>query len=99
MFKRGENPNHPARGSRIRTDPIRRRKDVRSIKVFLRGLQQLRNLALFTLGINSALRPEDLRNILVGQVRGFSQTKGSKSARRSQENTAGSCSTLKPIRP
>lgn len=61
--------NHPKPGAKIKTKPIRRREDVRAIKQLLAG--QPRNLALFVLGINSALRPEDLRNITVGQVRGL----------------------------
>jgi integrase len=67
MFRRGENPNHPPKGARIKTQPIRRREDVKAIKRLL--ADRLRDRALFTLGINSALRPEDLRNITVGQVR------------------------------
>jgi integrase len=67
MFKRGENPNHPKKGSAIKVDPIRRQEDVKAIKSLLQGSP--RDLAIFTLGINSALRPSDLLRITVGQVK------------------------------
>jgi integrase len=69
LFVHTQAQNHPRRGAKIKTQPIRRREDVRAIKQILIG--QRRNLAMFTLGINSALRPEDLRNITIGQVRGL----------------------------
>jgi integrase len=64
-----QSQNHPRLGAKIKTQPIRRREDVKAIKQLL--ADQARNYALFVLGINSALRPEDLRNIRVGQVRGL----------------------------
>jgi integrase len=69
LFVHTQAQNHPRRGAKIKTQAIRRREDVRAIKQLLTG--QRRNLALFVLGINSALRPEDLRNITVGHVRGL----------------------------
>lgn len=61
------NLNHPKKGSVIRVDPIRAMKDIKSIRKLLAG--QSRNLALFTLGINTNLRASDILAIKAGQVR------------------------------
>lgn len=61
------NPNHPRRGDSIRVDPIRSEKDIRTIKKLL--ADKPRDLAIFTLGINTNLRASDLTRITVGQVR------------------------------
>ncbi len=63
----GENRNHPAKGEAIRVDPIREEKDIRNIKKLLSD--KPRDLAIFTLGINTNLRASDLLKITVGQVR------------------------------
>lgn len=63
------NPNHPRKGCSIRVGPIQRQDDVRAIKRMLAG--RPRDLALFTLGINSALRASDLLALKVGQVQGL----------------------------
>jgi integrase len=63
------NYNHPKKGSAIKVQPIRRLEDIRAIKRFLAG--EPRNLAIFTLGINSALRASDLLRIRIDQVRGL----------------------------
>lgn len=63
------NPNHPKAGSRIKVEPIRNIKDIKAIKKLL--ADNPRNLALFTLGINTNLRASDLLRIPAGQVRGL----------------------------
>jgi integrase len=47
-------------------EPIRDRKKIAQIKYLLRGKKQYRNLLLFTVGINSALRISDLLQLQVG---------------------------------
>jgi integrase len=59
--------NRPQKGSTIKVEPIRELKDIRLIKKLLGDRQ--RDLALFTLGINTNLRASDLLRITVGQVR------------------------------
>jgi len=59
--------NHPQKGSEIKVEPIKDVKDIRSIKRLLKD--QLRNLCIFTLGINTNLRASDLLKITAGQVR------------------------------
>lgn len=66
-FERGQNPNKPLAGSTIRVDPIRDRAAIKRIKKLLRD--QPRDLCLFTLGINTAFRANELLSIRVGQVR------------------------------
>jgi integrase len=66
MEKARSNPNRPKKGSAIKTQPIRRLEDIRAIKRFLAG--DPRNLAIFTLGINSALRGSDLLRIRIEDV-------------------------------
>lgn len=61
------NPNHPKIGQSIKVDPIRKRKDILLIKKIL--ADHPRNLAIFTLGINTNLRASDLISLTVGQVR------------------------------
>lgn len=61
------NPNHPQKGDTIRVDPIRSEKDIRNIKKLLSD--KPRDLAIFTLGINTNLRASDILKITVGQVR------------------------------
>ena len=68
MEKR-RNPNHPAKGSQIKVEPIRDLKDIATIKKLLKD--KPRDLALFTLGINTNLRASDLLSIRAGQVRGL----------------------------
>lgn len=64
----GGNANHPKKGSTIKVEPIKRRKDIKAIKAMLSD--KLRDLCLFTLGINTNLRASDLLRITAGQVRG-----------------------------
>jgi len=68
-MKRGENKNHPKKGSRIKVEPIRDLRDIRAIKKLLDGNPMYS--ALFTLGINTNLRASDLLRITAGQVRGL----------------------------
>ena len=66
-FQKGENPHHPKKGSTIKVEPIRDRKAIKRIKKMLDD--NPRNLCLFTLGINTAYRANELLSIRVGQVR------------------------------
>lgn len=66
-FQPGQNPNRPRAGSTIRVEPIRDRAAIKRIKKLLRD--QPRDLCLFTLGINTAFRANELLSIRVGQVR------------------------------
>ena len=59
--------NHPPKGSTIKVDPIRDPKDIKLIKKLLGD--RPRDLALFTMGINTNLRASDLLQVTVGQVR------------------------------
>jgi integrase len=61
------NQNRPQKGDQIKVDPIKKRKDIDSIKKLLGD--DPRNSALFTIGINTNLRASDLLRIRVGQVR------------------------------
>ena len=63
------NPNRPRPGSAIKVQPIRRLEDVKAIKRLLSD--RPRDLALFTLGINSALRASDLLSLRIEQVKGL----------------------------
>ena len=61
--------NHPKKGDQIKVQPIRCIDDVNRIKALLAG--NARDLAMFTLGVNSSLRPSELLQIRVGMVRGI----------------------------
>jgi integrase len=61
-----KNPNHPKKGSRITVEPIRRLKDVKAISRILSD--NLRDLLLFTMGINNGLRVGDLLQLKVKDV-------------------------------
>jgi integrase len=61
------NANHPPAGSSIKVEPIRDLKDIRAIKRLL--ADSPRDLALFTIGINTSLRASDLARLTVGQLR------------------------------
>ncbi len=66
-MEKGQNTNHPQAGAEIKVDPIKSEKDIKAIKRLLAG--RPRDLALFTLGINTNLRASDLLKLTVGQVR------------------------------
>jgi len=61
--------NRPRKGARIKVEPIRYLADIKRIKNLL--VQRPRDLALFTLGINSPLRVSDLLRLTFGQVAGL----------------------------
>ena len=64
--KQSRNPNHPKAGSSIKVNPI---TELSAIKRFKRQLaNNPRDLCLFTLGINTAYRANELVSIKVGQV-------------------------------
>jgi integrase len=64
---KGHNFNHPQKGSTIKVEPIKRLKDIKAMKKLLAA--KPRDLALFTLGINTNLRASDMLRINAGQVR------------------------------
>ncbi|WCN09974.1 tyrosine-type recombinase/integrase [Marinomonas mediterranea] len=66
MKRKRRNANHPPKGSSIKVSPIRSLDSIRQIKTLLQD--QSRNLALFTLGINTAYRANELLKLSVGQV-------------------------------
>ena len=57
-MRKGENFNQPEKGSQIKVEPIRKKRDIQSIKKMLSD--NPRNQALFTIGINTNLRASDL---------------------------------------
>jgi integrase len=65
-MNKGENFNHPPKGSHITVDPIRSLRDVKKIKKLL--ADKPRDFALFTLGINTNLRASDLVALKVTDV-------------------------------
>jgi len=67
-MKKGENFNHPRKGSKLKVAPIRELKNIRTIKALLKD--RPRDLAIFTIGINTNLRACDLLQIRAGMVRG-----------------------------
>ena len=60
------NANHPQKGASIKVEPIRDLKAVKRIKKIL--ADNPRDLCLFTLGINTAYRANELLSLRVGQV-------------------------------
>jgi len=65
-MKKGENFNHPAKGRTTKVEPVRDMGKIRAIENLL--ADNPRNLALFTLGINTCLQPGELLDLRVGQV-------------------------------
>ena len=63
------NPNHPPKGSSIKVEPIRSKKAIENIKGILLHAGNYRDHCLFTLGINTAFRANELLSITVDQVR------------------------------
>ena len=64
---KGQNVNHPKKGSKIKVEPIKKLKDIETIKKLL--ADKPRDYAFFILGINTNLRASDLCRITVGMVR------------------------------
>jgi len=67
-MKKGENWNHPVKGSSITVEPIRNVKDIKAIKRMLAG--NPRDYCIFVLGINTNLRASDILKLRVRDVRG-----------------------------
>jgi integrase len=70
MMKKGQNHNHPPKGSTIKVEPIKSKKHIKTIKKLLADKPM--DLALFTIGINTNLRASDLLRIKVKQVKDLS---------------------------
>ena len=66
-MKKGQNHNHPQKGSTIKVEPIKSKKDIQTIKKLL--ADKPLDYALFTIGINTNLRASDLLRIKVKQVK------------------------------
>ncbi|MEO1020047.1 MAG: tyrosine-type recombinase/integrase [Pseudomonadota bacterium] len=66
MVTRSRNANHPKKGSSTKVEPIKDLKAIKQIKKMLED--RPRDLCLFTLGINTAYRANELLSIRVGQV-------------------------------
>lgn len=66
-MEKGQNFNHPEKGSRIEVEPIREEKDIKAISQLLSG--NPRDLLLFSMGINNGIRAGDLLKIKVGDIR------------------------------
>ena len=64
------NFNHPKKGSSIKVEPIRSKIAIDNIKKIL--VDNKRNLCLFTLGINTAYRANELLSVRYGQVQDLS---------------------------
>ena len=62
------NPNHPKKGSSIKVEPIRQKTAIERIKAVLLSNGKYRDHCLFTLGINTAFRANELLSLTVGQV-------------------------------
>ena len=67
-MKKGENWNHPVKGSSITVEPIRNAKDIKAIKKILAG--NSRDFCIFILGINTNLRASDILKLRVRDVQG-----------------------------
>ncbi len=59
--------NHPPRGSRIKIEPIRDKSAIRLIEENLSS--HPRNLAIFTMGVYTGIRPADMLNLTLDQAR------------------------------
>ena len=66
-MQKGENYNHPEKGSSTKVDPIKSTKHIQTIKKLLSDKPL--DYALFTVGINTNLRASDLLRIKVDQVK------------------------------
>ena len=67
MMVKGQNFNAPKKGDQTKVEPIRKLKDIRSIKRILKD--NPRDFALFVVGINTNLRASDLCRITVEMVK------------------------------
>jgi len=73
-MRRNGNENHPQKGSTIKVEPIKKGKDIATLKKLLQD--KPRDLALFTIGINTNLRASDLLRLKVNKVRHLTPQKG-----------------------
>jgi integrase len=62
------NPNHPQKGSSIKVEPIRQKAAIERLKAALLHGNKHRDYCLFVLGINTALRANELLSLRVDQV-------------------------------
>jgi len=67
FMQKGDNFNHPPKGSTTKVDPIRSTRHIKNIKKLL--ADKPFDFCLFTVGINTNLRASDLLRITVAQVR------------------------------
>ena len=67
FMQKGENFNHPKKGSSTKVEPIRSKKQIQTIKKLL--ADKPLDYALFVIGINTNLRASDLLRIKVDQVK------------------------------
>jgi integrase len=94
-MNRGGNANHPKAGSSIKVEPIRKLKDISTIKRLLHD--RPRDLALFTIGINTNLRASDLLRLKVKQVKALTaedneiELKEKKTGKTRRINMNGAC--------
>lgn len=65
--KNNGNPNHPKVGEKIKVEPIRSKEAIAAIKDLLSDSP--RNFALFTLGINTAYRANELLRLTIADVK------------------------------
>lgn len=63
---KGQNFNHPQKGSVIKVEPIKSLKDIQTIKEMIVG--NLLHYCLFVVGINTNLRTSDLLALRVDQI-------------------------------
>lgn len=63
MRRKRKNPNAPRKGAKIKVEPIRSLDDIQLIRRMLQ--EKPRDLALFTIGINTNLRASDLLRLRV----------------------------------
>ena len=66
-MKKGQNNNHPPKGSTIKVEPIKSKRDIQTIKKLFAGKPL--DYALFVIGINTNLRASDLLRVKVRQVK------------------------------
>ena len=66
-MEKGQNFNHPPKGSTIKVEPIKSKKYIQTIKKLLSDKPL--DYALFTVGINTNLRASDLLRIKVKHVK------------------------------
>jgi integrase len=66
-MKKGQNTNHPEKGSRIKIEPFKSKKTIADLQKLLAGNPF--DFALLKVGLNTNLRASDLLNLKVEQVK------------------------------